>query len=49
MKKVYADSTLGYVDTTHFDIPKHYIEQFKCTEQAGASNNHSFDDIFGDF
>lgn len=46
MKKIYADSTLGYVDTTHFDIPQHYLEQYKCSE-IPASGDTSSDDIFG--
>ena len=47
MKKVYADSTLGYVDTTHFDIPEQYLEQFNCTEESVTSSTSSSDDIFG--
>ena len=46
MKKVYADSTLGYVDTTRFDIPEEYLKQYKCDELPSANNSAS-DDIFG--
>lgn len=46
MQKLYNDSTLGYVDSTHFDIPKQYLEQYKCSEVPAASDTSS-DDIFG--
>lgn len=49
MQKVYADSTLGYVDSTHFDIPDHYKKQFECVEQSVTSSNNASDDIFGGF
>ena len=45
MKKVYADKTLGYADTTHFDIPDYYLKQYNCTEKVSGSDFS--DDIFG--
>jgi penicillin-binding protein 1A len=46
MQKLYNDSTLGYVDSTHFDIPQKYLEQYQCREVPAASDTSS-DDIFG--
>jgi hypothetical protein len=46
MQKLYADTTLGFVDNTHFDIPEEYKEKFKCSEVPAASDTSS-DDIFG--
>ncbi len=47
MQKVYADTSLGYADTTHFDIPEHYLKQYNCDERAAVSSSQSSDDIFG--
>lgn len=52
MQKVYADETLGYSDSTHFEIPKELQRRFNCTQQSDsikASANLVSDDIFGDF
>ncbi|MCQ2369592.1 MAG: transglycosylase domain-containing protein [Paludibacteraceae bacterium] len=46
MKKVYADSTLTYSDTTSFRIPKEVLRQFDCS--ASHSKTNKTDNIFGE-
>ncbi len=46
MKKVYADSTLNYSDTTHFSIPKAIKEQYDC--KVAPQDINRTDNIFGE-
>lgn len=46
MKRVYADSTLNYSDTTHFSIPKAIKEQYDC--KVAPQDINRTDNIFGE-
>jgi len=46
MQKIYADSTMHYSDTTHFDIPKEIINQYNCKSKSIDINKT--DNIFGE-
>lgn len=46
MKRVYADSTLNYSDTTHFSIPKAIKEQYDC--KTAPQDINRTDNIFGE-
>ena len=46
MKKVYADSTLTYSDTTHFRIPSEVIRQYDC--KLSPEDINKSDNIFGE-
>lgn len=46
MKRVYADSTLHYSDTTHFRIPKAIKEQYDC--KVAPQDINRTDNIFGE-
>lgn len=46
MKRVYADSTLHYADTTHFSIPKAITQQYDC--RVAPQDMNRTDNIFGE-
>jgi len=46
MKRVYADSTLHYADTTHFSIPRAITQQYDC--RVAPQDMNRTDNIFGE-
>ncbi len=46
MQKVYADSTLQYSDTTHFNIPRDIMHKYDC--RALPEDINKTDNIFGE-